>query len=271
MSTGTSAQTEESLREKSKNIALAASRNRTLKTQRLLKFIWLTASLLVVFFMGSSMVVGIWSSYRGPFSIIGFLAAAISTGGAAYSIFSKQSSIAEDDNKLLHLYAEQAQLAAKIAMNQEESLRIYRINVRSMMERYRTQAAHNRRIGSTLQWFIIIGSVVAASSTSASATALASANWFKWVAAAMSLIVAIASAAAGFFKFRERGVAKQQTADSIARESQAVELGIRDYRDKQEKERLTIFAGRIEEIIEEQRKRELQLEESSGERTVSNA
>lgn len=265
MSVEMPAQSDEALRNNSKDIALEESKNRTLRAQRLMKIIWLVSSLVAALFLGWSMIVGIWTNYREPFSIIGFLAAVGSTSTAAYFIFTRQTELAQHDNQLVHLYTQRAHLAAKNALNHEESLRIYRINARSAMDRYREQATRSRKVGNTLQWLIIIGAVIAASSTSASAATISDTNWFKWVAAAMSMIVAIASAATGFFKFRERGVAKQQTADSIARESQAMELGLHDYRGKNEVERLTLFAERVEEIVEEQRKRELQLEESSGE------
>jgi hypothetical protein len=211
------------------------------------------------------MIVGIWTNYRGIFSVVGFVAAAASTSIATIHILSRQPEIAKHENELQHLYTERSHIAARNAIHQDDSLRVYRINSRSTMDRYRSQASQNRRVGNTLQWFIIIGAVVAASSTSAAAVAISSMSWFKWVAASMSMIVAITSSAAGFFKFRERGVAKQQTADSIARESQAMELGIREYRGLDEKDRLTLFAERVEEVIEEQRKRELQMEESSRE------
>ncbi|WP_081687547.1 DUF4231 domain-containing protein [Glycomyces tenuis] len=258
-------QTDYDLRENGKKIALAESESRTLKTQRTLKLIWLISSIIVAVFLGTSMVIGIWANHSGIFSFIGFIAAAFSTAMAVVNILARQSEIAKQQNELLNLHHERAQLAARNAAQQDESLRIYRINIRTTMDRYRSEASQNRRIGNTLQWFIIIGAVVAASSTSAAAAAISSMTWFKWLAASMSMIVAIASSATGFFKFRERSVAKQQTADSIARESQAMELGIRDYKNLGEKERLTLFAERVEDIIEEQRKRELQLEESSRE------
>ncbi|KOG24712.1 hypothetical protein ADK34_18520 [Streptomyces viridochromogenes] len=64
-----------------------------------------------------------------------------------------------------------------------------------------------------------------------------------------------------YFKFRERSLNLQQTADSIDLELQAYALKIRRYRDLPNDQATATFAEEVERIREEQRKKELQLEQ----------
>jgi hypothetical protein len=77
--------------------------------------------------------------------------------------------------------------------------------------------------------------------------------------------VSISAGFTGYFKYRERSFNQQQTADAIAREAKAVELGIGDYAVPEE-EALKMFAQKVEDLKEEQRKKELQLEQTSNPR-----
>ncbi|GAA3148340.1 hypothetical protein GCM10020001_084650 [Nonomuraea salmonea] len=66
-----------------------------------------------------------------------------------------------------------------------------------------------------------------------------------------------------FFKFRERSFGQQQTADAIKKHYKAAELRIGEYEGEDEETALTLFARNVEILKDEQRKRELQLEEST--------
>jgi hypothetical protein len=88
---------------------------------------------------------------------------------------------------------------------------------------------------------------------------------YGWVAAVISALVSISAAFTGYFKFRDRGFNQQQTADAIEKEFNSAELLIWDYRSLSADEALTLLAQRVEALKEEQRKRELQLEQSSRE------
>lgn len=258
---------EKSLRNNAKEISLQESDLRTRLGQQRLQYIWLAASITAVLFLGVAMIVGVWANYRWPFTIVGFAASAASTAGAAYQILKLRPVLAGKTQDLLHLQTDKAHLAATNEADDLQSLRIYRVNAQVDIDQYQGTARKNRRTANILQWLIIVGSVLAASTTSASAASLVGTNWFRWVAAGMSLVVAVASAGAGFFKFRERGSNQQQTADAIRKHHQAIMLGIGDYAEGEEIEKLRKFARNVEELKDEQRKRELQLEESSNERT----
>ncbi|MEW2327335.1 DUF4231 domain-containing protein [Micromonospora chersina] len=254
-------------RQNASDLDKAETELRGLKTTQRLRLVWLLASLACVGFLGWAMFVGIWTSYRGPFSILGTLAAMVSTVAAAHFLLRHQPVIASKEYSLVELQSERVQLAAEAAADTRATLRVYRIAALDDIETYRTRAKTNRRYSNILQWAIILGSVTATSLTSITAGAAAStAEWIRWVAAAVSAMVSVAAGVTGFFKFRERGFNQQQTADNIEKHQKALELGIREYAGRSEEEALRLFAQNVEELKDEQRKRELQLEQSSDQR-----
>ncbi|MFE4855570.1 DUF4231 domain-containing protein [Streptomyces sp. NPDC056670] len=126
-----------------------------------------------------------------------------------------------------------------------------RDNYRRGADRYRSR--HNR-----FQITVIVGSIL----TSVATTAATESETWKWAAVALSATVSVSAGIISYFKFRERSMNLQQTADLIERELQAFILGIRRYRiraidpDKASSD----FAEEVERIKEEQRARE-QLEQ----------
>lgn len=96
----------------------------------------------------------------------------------------------------------------------------------------------------------------------------------RWYATAITALVSISAGLTGYFKFRERGYNEQSTADDIERHYNAVQFRIGEYgavdgvndqnSEEAEMVRLRKFAENVEKIKEEQRKRELQLEQSPG-------
>lgn len=137
-------------------------------------------------------------------------------------------------------------------------LKRYREDIAVVIEDYRTTAGHYRRVHNWFQSFVIIGSIVTTSVTSAAGQITA----FRVVAPIISIIVGIAAGMTGYFKFRERSLNLQQTADDIEHEYNAVELRIEGYRRApDEREALIDFAEKVERLKDEQRKREQQLEQ----------
>jgi hypothetical protein len=125
------------------------------------------------------------------------------------------------------------------------------------VESYRTGARRYRRVHNVLQTVIIAGSIVSASVTSA----ISEVSWFKIAAPALSMVVGISAGMTGYFKFRERSMNLQMTADSIEQEHTAVGLLIRRYKGKSLDDALVEFAEEVERLKEEQRKREQQLDQ----------
>lgn len=135
--------------------------------------------------------------------------------------------------------------------------RSYRGDVAFTIEQYRLESKGWRRIHNVFQSTIIAGSIITTSVTAA----IGVLPWLKWVAAAISLIVGVSASFTGYYKFRERGLNLQQTADAIEAEYNAVNLGIRRYRGREAPDALELFAEQVEAPKDEQRKREQQLEQ----------
>ncbi len=147
-----------------------------------------------------------------------------------------------------------------------EALREYRTSLLDEIDHFTQKANASRRYSNILQWTIMVGSVLAAALTTAGA-ASGSAQGARVIAAITSGVVSVAASAAGFFKYRERGFNEQMTADAIEKHRQAARLSLGEYAGgKNEEERLRLLATNVEIIKDEQRKRELQLEQKSEER-----
>lgn len=131
-----------------------------------------------------------------------------------------------------------------------ESVPSYRDEYRRSAEKYRNR--HN-----LFQLTVIIGSIL----TSVSTTASAEQGFWSWLAVSISALVSIAAGIISYFKFRERSLNLQQTADSIDIELAAYSLKIRRYKNLSREEASSAFAEEVERLREEQRKKELQLEQ----------
>jgi hypothetical protein len=239
---------------------------RNVKTNQRLRTIWLLASLAAAGFLGWAMLVGVWTHYRGPFTILGLAASLISTAFAGWHVLQLRPTVATAEYDLLVLQTQRLHLTAAEEADPTAALRIYRLSALEDADRYRKLARQNRRYSNILQWFIIVGSVVATSLTSASTGNAGYQQYFRWAAAGVSALVSISAALVGYFKFRERGFNQQQTADAIEKNYKGAELRIGEYNDTDEGKVLRLFAQNVEELKDEQRKRELQLEQSSERR-----
>ncbi|MER6114032.1 DUF4231 domain-containing protein [Streptomyces hirsutus] len=138
-----------------------------------------------------------------------------------------------------------------------DTFRRYHDSIPSLRDDYRRGADKYRNRHNWFQISVIIGSIL----TSVATTAAAEQGIWSWIAVALSAIVSISAGIISYFKFRERSMNLQQTADSIDLELQAFDLNIRRYRNLSPEEAAGYFAEEIERIKEEQRKKELQLEQ----------
>lgn len=137
----------------------------------------------------------------------------------------------------------------------------YKEDIPITIARYKEEANRYRRIANRLQVTIIVGSVLVTSATSAAGFEFG--GIFRWFAPFISIVVAASAGLTGYFKFKERSFNLQQTADAIEHEYNAVVLGRGYYKEKKPPETLEIFADRVEFLIEEQKKRQQQLEQPS--------
>ena len=252
-------QLEAAKRENSKNIDLQESDVREFRVAQRLRVIWLLASLAIVGLLGWATIVGIYQSFPMPFSYVGLIAGLISTILAARFVLARRPDLYRLRYDLLVLRGQQVELAARSEANATAALRVYRVNSSESIGEYRRAAGRNRRVHNTFQAIILAGSVIVTSLTSAGLES----PWMRWSAAVIAALVSISAAFTGYFKFRERSFNQQQTADAIEKEYKAVELRIERYDLNDEDHVLKVYASKVDELKEEQRKRELQLEQSS--------
>ncbi|WP_242483388.1 DUF4231 domain-containing protein [Streptomyces sp. HSG2] len=123
--------------------------------------------------------------------------------------------------------------------------------------RLRKESRHYRRLHLLMQWLLFISSAAITGVTA----------WYdppqpaKGVLIGLGATVTVITAAAGYFKPRERAFNLQQTADSIEQHTTALELGIAPYAAADEEENLRTYATTVEGLRAEQRMREQQLDQ----------
>ena len=199
------------------------------------------------------------------------------TSGIAFLIsiiasFIAPSEVKEKKNKLSELRSERKYARIELEKSGDQEwiamLWSYHGEVASTIDNYRTGARKYRAIHNRFQFFII----VASSLVTFMATASASIPILTWGAAGISFLVASATGITGYFKYRERAVNLQRTADELEREYNSVDISINQYRrteNQEAGENLRKFAEKAELIKNEQRKREQQLEQSPESRSGS--
>lgn len=127
------------------------------------------------------------------------------------------------------------------------------------LKEMRKSAKNNRGWSSLFQLVIIVVSTVAAGIVNIPDVP-------RLVISIMTITVAIVNGVVWIFKFKERSINSQQTADAIEYERNLYRLGIKDYADKA-KDPLKagqLLAGRIEDLKNEQNKRQQLLEQTPG-------
>lgn len=141
----------------------------------------------------------------------------------------------------------------------------YKTQVPQVITQYQQQAKRYRNYHIRFQLLIIILSVLVTAFTSSTAfsSSLETVVAVRWIAPVLSIFVSILAGITAFFKFHDRYYNLQQTADAIEQENTALNLAIRRYKNKPHDQALVEFAEQVEQIKEEQRKRQLQLEQPS--------
>ena len=174
-----------------------------------------------------------------------------------------ENDIWEYENKWQKIREQEAQQKAELERRKTLSpSELYKEDIYQTITQYRQEANHYRRIANLLQIFIIVGSVLITSATSAAGFGLYG-DIFRWAALTISIVVAASAGLTGYFKFKERSINLQRTADAIEQEYKDVTLRRRSYKGKQTNEALELFTDRVEFLIEEQIMRQQQLEQPS--------
>lgn len=141
----------------------------------------------------------------------------------------------------------------------------YREDIPEVVENFRRDSNRYRRTGNYLQNIIIVGSLLASSATTASVYVAP----VRFVAVAISLVVAIAAGFISYYKYRERSFNLQQAADAVERNYYCVELRAGKYSvAADEKAAYRMFVNEVEYLRDEQSKREQQLEQPAESKPV---
>lgn len=166
--------------------------------------------------------------------------------------------------ELLRQENEQHATEAKIKLDEQtrqEKVNDQYVNkeIPATLKEMRRSAKRNRGWSSFFQLVIIIVSTIAAGIVNIPDVP-------RLVISIMTITVAVVNGIVWIFKFKERSINSQQTADAIEYERNLYRLGIKDYAEKT-KDPLKagqLLAERIEDLRNEQNKRQQLLEQTPG-------
>ena len=149
---------------------------------------------------------------------------------------------------------------------------LYREDVTGIIEQYQADSRKYRHVHNGLQSLIMIGS--AATTTIAALETGKELTWQSIALTGISFAITLASMFTGYYKFRERSYFLQQTADAIEEEANAAALGVGPYSEfstDQEQQALKRFTERVEDLRNEQRRRQQQLDQPADQESPTTA
>lgn len=228
----------------------------------------LVGAVALAFLLGYTVIVGLWEAkpnftrWAGLVIVLGLWIA------LTWTIWKNRKKIVSRAGSLRNALQDRQTAAARLPLDSPSGLRIYREASLDLIAQYRKGASRNRRVHNVFQLLIISGSIVTSTLTAMNE---GSNKVLAICTSALSALVGISAGVTGYFKFRERGYNLQSTADEIEKHYNASQFMLDDYASQNgvplaEADRLRLFARYVERLKEEQRKRELQLEQSSSAR-----
>ncbi|WP_406286246.1 DUF4231 domain-containing protein [Streptomyces sp. NBC_00209] len=226
----------------------------------------LAGSLLLSCLLGYTVVVGLWQTKPIFARYVGLLVVVGLIGAMSWLLLKNGKVVVSRAGDLRNALQDRQTAAACLPLDSSSGLRIYREASLDLVAQYRKSANNNRRIHNFFQLIIITGSIATSTLTAMNEGANLA---LRLVASTLSALVGISAGVTGYFKFRERGYNLQSTADEIEKHYNASQFMLDEYSGAggaslTEGERLRKYAGFVERLKEEQRKRELQLEQSSS-------
>ncbi|WP_165945246.1 DUF4231 domain-containing protein [Micromonospora sp. KC723] len=251
-------------------------RLRSARSAQLAYWLVLLSAFTLVALLAYSVVIGLWRDQPVVTRYVGLIALLVLCIATGNLVVKNRRRIVEFDVEARNLNHDRQSAAARIPSDSLESLRIYREASQDIITQFRARATRNLRAHNTVQAIIIIGSVTASTTTAV----MAGEHPLSWVSTGLTAFISITAGLAAYFKFRERGYNLQSTADEIEKHYNATQFRLGEYgtagADSAESRtdadvaaeaaRLRLFAENVERLRDEQRKRELQLEQSPGQR-----
>lgn len=240
---------------------------RAARTFQRIFLLTMLGAIALAFLLGYTVVVGLWNEQPTFTRYAGLVIVLVLWVAAGWALWKNRKKIVAANTTLRNASLDRQTAAAKLPLDSPSGLRIYREASLDLIDQYRKGAATNRRVHNFFQIIIITGSIV----TSTLAAMNEGSNLvLRIITSALSALVGISAGITGYFKFRERGYNLQSTADDIEKHYNASQFMLDDYagtdpsQPLSEQERLRMFARFVERLKEEQRKRELQLEQQSS-------
>jgi hypothetical protein len=228
----------------------------------------LFGAITLAFLLGYTVIIGLWESKPNFTRWAGLVIVLSLWVALTWIIWKNRKKIVARAGSLRNALQDRQTAAARLPLDSPSGLRIYREASLDLIAQYRKGASRNRRVHNAFQLVIISGSIVTSTLT---AMNQGSNKVLAIATSTLSALVGISAGVTGYFKFRERGYNLQSTADEIEKHYNASQFMLDDYAGQNgvplaEVDRLRLFARYVERLKEEQRKRELQLEQSSSAR-----
>ncbi|MFD0267893.1 DUF4231 domain-containing protein [Streptomyces sp. NPDC127106] len=226
----------------------------------------LAGAITLAALLGYTVIVGLWQTKPVFARYAGLVAVTCLWVAMGWLLLKNRRKIVDRTGELRNALQDRQTAAASLPLDSPSGLRIYREASLDLIAQYRKSANTNRRIHNFFQLIIITGSIITSTLTAMNE---GSSLVLRIITSALSALVGISAGVTGYFKFRERGYNLQSTADEIEKHYNASQFMLDEYAGQgdvplPEGERLRKYAGFVERLKEEQRKRELQLEQSSS-------
>jgi hypothetical protein len=248
-------------REKFATFSLKEADLRAAKALQRIGWLILLGSLTLTGILGYTVIVGLWKANGGVTRWLTLIIFNILWIACACWLYKNHKALAAKTTAFREALQERQTAAAELPLDTTSGLRVYREASLDVIASYRAQASRNRRVHNSFQLLIITGSIVVSTLTAMNEGSNAA---LSIATSSLSALVGISAGVTGYFKFRERGTTAQSTADDIEKNYNASGFQLGDYEGLEESPRLILYAGTVEKIKEEQRKREIQLEQSTS-------
>ncbi|MBZ6136890.1 MULTISPECIES: DUF4231 domain-containing protein [Streptomyces] len=248
-------------RESYAEFSLKEAELRATKTLQKIGWLILLGSLTLTGILGYTVALGFWRANDGITRWLSLIIVNLLWIACAIWLYKNHKTLATKTSTFREALQARQSAAAQLPLDTTSGLRIYREASLDVITAYRAQASRNRRVHNAFQMVIITGSIIVSTLTAMNEGSNAA---LSIVTSSLSALVGISAGVTGYFKFRERGTTSQATADDIEKNYNASGFQLGDYEGIDETGRLILYAGKVESIKEEQRKREIQLEQSTS-------
>lgn len=192
-----------------------------------------------------------------PLALYGGIGAVIGIATLGARVIDARESLARLRFSLDRAREERKRLLAGGSTSRLSVLNRYKNDLPEVVESLRLMARRYRKRHNWLQSVVILGSLGA----SAVVALLGESQPGRILAVAISTVVTISAAYSGYFRYKEKSISLQGTADEIEQEHRAVHLGIGVYQGKTPIETLQLFAERVEALRTNQQRQALELDQ----------